>query len=544
MKEPAGWRLSCGQLKKILKQAGRSPANARELTQSELQRLAQNEGLVSRKTLTDLPDKVLETILCKVAENEKLGTVRNDRGPSSLFSLACVHPKLDRLLCQNSDIWRSAWAMYLTHAKETDIRDHNTSSLSARNKLRLLSYTGCQCCPTATKTRKVYWAWGVRLCDSCFESHGMEVKVAEQQWEMELPTDVLESLPVFTKKMYNPNYWMYGLPGPEWEKQCVFKPHLGNVLRRYADKSTVKWLGSDYSLPPTAFFRDRAAIAARACCDRGPVGLGLAASASRQLRSPLEAATLEEAMADLAARNLPPAEATRVADAIVARFLPDATAAAAAPTTAAAAAPATAAGAVPTAPARAAAREKAFVVDSGPGWQVRTTPSRREAVAADTTWAAGAARAAAAEAAAAGRPMPEYTPRVPWENMFGMSESDSDEWLRDAQVDVAAERQWNAAKAALQRQQAAKRQGTEQKAAGALPQQRAAAAAEQRAKQQAGSPPAAQTAPLGSQPDAPKKWRPTVSRLPPEADQAGAAAGTGQQEQERKKRQKTVVVIE
>ena len=43
---------------------------------------------------------------------------------------------------QNSDIWRTAWAIYLTHAKETDIRDHNTSSLSARNKLRLLSYTG------------------------------------------------------------------------------------------------------------------------------------------------------------------------------------------------------------------------------------------------------------------------------------------------------------------------------------------------------------------------------------------------------------------
>lgn len=40
------------------------------------------------------------------------------------------------------------------------------------------------------------------------------------------------------------------MPGPEWEKQCVFKPHLGDALRRYADKSTVKWLDSDYSPPP------------------------------------------------------------------------------------------------------------------------------------------------------------------------------------------------------------------------------------------------------------------------------------------------------
>lgn len=125
---------------------------------------------------------------------------------------------------------------------------------------------------------------------------------------------------------------------------------------------------------------------------------------------------------DLAARNLPPAEETRLADAIVARFMPDDAAAAAAPTAAA----------VLQSPA--AAREKASVVDSGPGWQVRTIPGVREAVAADTARAASAARAAAAEAAPAGRPMSDYVQRVPRENMFGMVESDADEWLRDIQV--------------------------------------------------------------------------------------------------------------
>lgn len=46
--------------------------------------------------------QVLTKILCMVAANDKLGTTRNAKGPSSLFSLACVHPRLDKLLCQVS----------------------------------------------------------------------------------------------------------------------------------------------------------------------------------------------------------------------------------------------------------------------------------------------------------------------------------------------------------------------------------------------------------------------------------------------------------
>lgn len=58
MREPPSWRLSRVSLCKTLKQAGCLPANAKEFTQSELQKLAQSKDLVSRKTLTDLPDKV------------------------------------------------------------------------------------------------------------------------------------------------------------------------------------------------------------------------------------------------------------------------------------------------------------------------------------------------------------------------------------------------------------------------------------------------------------------------------------------------------
>lgn len=41
--------------------------------------------------------------------------------------------------------------------------------------------------------------WGVRLCDACFEQRSLEFKIAEQIWSIELPAEVLESLPVFTK---------------------------------------------------------------------------------------------------------------------------------------------------------------------------------------------------------------------------------------------------------------------------------------------------------------------------------------------------------
>ena len=44
--------------------------------------------------------QVLTKILCLVASNDKLGCKRNAKGPSSLFSLACVHPRLDKLLCE------------------------------------------------------------------------------------------------------------------------------------------------------------------------------------------------------------------------------------------------------------------------------------------------------------------------------------------------------------------------------------------------------------------------------------------------------------
>lgn len=54
-------------------------------------------------TPCSVPRQVLNKILCLVAGNDKLGTRRNaTKGPSSLFSLACVHPRLDKLLCKVS----------------------------------------------------------------------------------------------------------------------------------------------------------------------------------------------------------------------------------------------------------------------------------------------------------------------------------------------------------------------------------------------------------------------------------------------------------
>jgi hypothetical protein len=44
--------------------------------------------------------QVLTKILCMVASSDKLGCKRNAKGPSSLFNLACVHPRLDKLLCE------------------------------------------------------------------------------------------------------------------------------------------------------------------------------------------------------------------------------------------------------------------------------------------------------------------------------------------------------------------------------------------------------------------------------------------------------------
>ena len=44
--------------------------------------------------------QVLTKILCMVASSDKLGRKRNAKGPSSLFNLACVNPRLDKLLCK------------------------------------------------------------------------------------------------------------------------------------------------------------------------------------------------------------------------------------------------------------------------------------------------------------------------------------------------------------------------------------------------------------------------------------------------------------
>lgn len=57
---------------------------------------------------------------------------------------------------QDSVFWRAAWEAALKKLKACDVREHKRSGLSARDKLRLLSYAGCQCC-RAQKIRKVYW---------------------------------------------------------------------------------------------------------------------------------------------------------------------------------------------------------------------------------------------------------------------------------------------------------------------------------------------------------------------------------------------------
>jgi hypothetical protein len=55
-----------------------------------------------------------------------------------IWTAARVSP----LPAQDSDIWIIAWMMYRTQAKATDVRGHEVSSLSARDKLRLLSFQG------------------------------------------------------------------------------------------------------------------------------------------------------------------------------------------------------------------------------------------------------------------------------------------------------------------------------------------------------------------------------------------------------------------
>lgn len=63
MPEPRGWRLNRSALLRLLGQAGKKPANAKDLASTALERLAVKHNLVSTASLCDLPDKVSGTTL-------------------------------------------------------------------------------------------------------------------------------------------------------------------------------------------------------------------------------------------------------------------------------------------------------------------------------------------------------------------------------------------------------------------------------------------------------------------------------------------------
>jgi hypothetical protein len=63
MPDPKGWRLSRSSLLRLLGQAGQKPANAKELTDRDLERLASRHRLISTASLCDLPDQVSATSL-------------------------------------------------------------------------------------------------------------------------------------------------------------------------------------------------------------------------------------------------------------------------------------------------------------------------------------------------------------------------------------------------------------------------------------------------------------------------------------------------
>ena len=61
MPEPKGWRLNRSALLRLLGQAGKKPANAKELASTALERLAVKHNLVSTASLCALPDEVSTT---------------------------------------------------------------------------------------------------------------------------------------------------------------------------------------------------------------------------------------------------------------------------------------------------------------------------------------------------------------------------------------------------------------------------------------------------------------------------------------------------
>jgi hypothetical protein len=94
MPEPRGWRLNRSALLRLLGQAGKKPANAKELASTALERLAVKHRLVSTASLCALPDEVSVTTC---TSTHRLGIIAcvSDSTLTDLTTAACLQAAVD-----------------------------------------------------------------------------------------------------------------------------------------------------------------------------------------------------------------------------------------------------------------------------------------------------------------------------------------------------------------------------------------------------------------------------------------------------------------
>ncbi len=161
--------------------------------------------------------------LCELPEGV-LDRIARACGAAALFNLACTDRFWASFLNDSHDLWQDFWENKVCDTAKRRVTDEALAgAISAKQRLRLVGFTGCVFCG-AKRIRKVYWEFAVRCCTDCL--HARTISDYRVTHDYAVPADALAGLPFVTTEMWSRGHGTYTV-------KFHWRDHIVPLLRRY-----------------------------------------------------------------------------------------------------------------------------------------------------------------------------------------------------------------------------------------------------------------------------------------------------------------------
>lgn len=150
----------------------------------------------------DLPEDVMRIVIRKIAENTTRSSINNPNAAlRSLIALSATNKFVHQLV--ESDAWQSAWQTYCAIGGFVVT---NYRTLSCKDRLLLVSLTGCQFCK-APRIRKIYSEYDVRCCEKCL--HERTISDYRLKTDFRICGNMLLGFPYRLEQLYSRHHGTY-----------------------------------------------------------------------------------------------------------------------------------------------------------------------------------------------------------------------------------------------------------------------------------------------------------------------------------------------